>query len=156
MLVIGIFPNDMGAAQALLDMENAGIGKDRLLVVPMDASAEEAESGSFNPIAGQSSVEAGIAGATACAVVCISRGFVMAWGPIVWGMIGAAAGFVVGFTAHQMIMKRRRRRIRADRSSELTVIVECEEPERRTVLEAFWNNNALSVGLRTENASSRT
>lgn len=155
MLVIGIFPNDMGAAQALLDMENAGIGKDRLLVVPMDASAEEAKTESFNPIAGQSSVEAGIAVATACAVVCISRGFVMAWGPIVWGMIGAFGGFAIGFSVHRLIMKRRRKRTRADRSSELTVIVECEEPERQKVLDSLWNNNALCVGLRTEIPSSR-
>lgn len=150
MLVIGIFPNDMGAAQALIDMVNAGIGKDRLLVVPMDASAEEAKNVAFNPIAGQSSVEVGIAVATACAVVCISRGFVLPWGPIVWGLIGAIGGFAIGFFIHQSLMKRRRTGIRIDRASELTVIVECAESERQTVLDALWNNNALSVGLRTE------
>ncbi len=153
MLVIGIFSNDMCVARALLDMENAGIGKDRLLVVPMDASEKEANAGTFDPIAGLSSVEVGIAVATACAVVCISRGFVMAWGPIVWGVIGAAGGFAIGFSIHQSIMKRKRTVFRKDRKSELTVIVECEERERQKVLDALWNNNAMSVGLRVKTPS---
>lgn len=151
MLVIGIFPNDMGLVQALLDMENAGIGKDRLLVVPLDASPDGTKPAAyFNPIAGQSGVESGIAVATASAVVFISRGFEMAWGPLVWGMIGAAGGFAAGYFLQRLYAARKRSRLRTERASEMTVLVECEESERQQVLHALWTNKALSVGLRSK------
>lgn len=146
MLVVGTFANDRGVLQALLDIERAGIGKERLLVVAMDASPDEALEWT-NPMAGHSAAETGIAVATATAVVCISRGFATAWGPIVWGLIGAAGGFATGFALNRLFVRHRRSRIRRSKASELTVLVECEEAERLRVVSALWNNEALAVGL---------
>lgn len=48
-------------------------------------------------------------------------GFVLEWGPIVWGLIGFACGFAAG------------------------LIIECSEQQTETVKDILWSHNALGV-----------
>lgn len=149
MLVIGTFPNDTRVMQAVLMLEKAGIGKERLLVLPMDHSPDSANAHREigNPISGHTSVEFGIAGATAVSVIGISRGFVLAWGPILWGLISAASGFALGFGLHKIYERKRLSEIRRKKSHEINVLVECESSERKLIVSVLWNHDALAVGV---------
>ncbi|MBO9599079.1 MAG: hypothetical protein J7559_14830 [Cohnella sp.] len=149
MLVIGTFPNDTRVLQAVLTLEKSGVGKDRLLVVPMDHSPDSANAHREirNPISGHKSVEFGFAGATALSVIGISRGFILEWGPIVWGLISAACGFVLGFGIHKWWESRRLSVVRRKKSSNLTVLVECEADERTLIVDVLWNHDAVAVGI---------
>lgn len=149
MLVIGTFPNDTRVLQAVHTLEKSGIGKDRLLVVPMDDSPDSANAHREigNPTSGHSSVEFGFAGATAVSVIGISRGFMLAWGPILWGLISAACGFVLGFGVHKIWERRRLSVFRKKKSSNINVLVECEASERKLIVGVLWNHDALAVGV---------
>ncbi len=149
MLVIGTFPNDTRVMQAVLALEKSGIGKDRLLVVPMDSSPDSASAHREigNPISGHTSVEYGLAGATAVSVIGISRGFMLDWGPILWGLISAASGFALGFGIHKWWESRRMSVIRKKKSSDITVLVECEAVERKLIVSLLCNHDALAVGV---------
>ncbi|WP_027088256.1 hypothetical protein [Cohnella panacarvi] len=148
MLVIGTFPNDTRVMQAVLALEKSGVGKDRMLVVPMDHSPDTANSHREigNPISGHTSVEFGLAFATAVSVIGISRGFMLAWGPILWGLISAASGFALGFGIHKGWERRRMSVMRRKKSSDITVLVECEAAERKLIVSVLWNHDAFAVG----------
>jgi len=148
MLVIGTFPNDTRVMQALHALENSGIGKDRLLVVPMDHSPDSANSHREigNPISGHTSVEFGLACATGVSVIGISRGFMLAWGPILWGLISAVSGFVFGYGVHKWWESRRLSLMRRKKSSDIHVLVECESAKRKLIVSVLWKHDALAVG----------
>lgn len=96
---------------------------------------------------GTSLIDIGIALATALSVVFASIGFKLAWGPIYWGLIGAAAGFLLGFVIRlftELIVKKKRRLLKGFQS-EIIVIVDCEESQGEMIENVLFSHYALGV-----------
>lgn len=141
MLLIGCFAHSLELEQALDDIERNGIERKHILAVGMnlrvDSDAEAKRS---------DAVEMGVAWATAFAVIGIAAGFGLAWGPIVWGLIGAAVGFVAGFCFHRIWLRGPARSGIQANVPEVTIIVQCPDGLSDDIRLVMYRRGALSVG----------
>ncbi|MDF2938087.1 MAG: hypothetical protein K0Q90_3460, partial [Paenibacillaceae bacterium] len=96
---------------------------------------------------GISLIDVGAALATVFSVIGASIGFKLEWGPIYWGLIGAAAGFMLGFAIRLFIetVVKKRKRVLKGLHSELIVIVDCEESQGELVENILFSHYALGV-----------
>ncbi|MFC3798489.1 hypothetical protein [Cohnella sp. GCM10012308] len=141
MLLIGCFAHTIELEQALADIERSGVDRMHILAVGMnlraDASAEAKQS---------DAVEMGAAWATALAVIGVAAGFGLAWGPIVWGIVGAIVGFAAGYCLQRIWLRGPARSGTTAPAPEVTVIVQCPAGMSDTVRFVMYRRGALSVG----------
>lgn len=80
-------------------------------------------------------------------VIGASRGFILEWGPIYWGLIGAVSGLVVGVCIDLYIYKihKRKKRILKGKNSEVILIIQCNESQGDFVERILWDHLALGL-----------
>lgn len=150
MLIIGAFQHSIELEEALAELEQDGIYRSHILAIPMNIypgdSKESLEE--FHDFYSKG-VEVGIACATACSVVGTSAGFRLNWGPIIWGLIAAFMGFVIGFGLY-FFFNKYSRLSDSKRFPEVTIIVQCSEQAADSVIRIMWKYEALKIGKVTE------
>lgn len=148
MQVFATFEHSTNIELAISELEQKGI--DDLYAVPLDNRTEERKL--FDTIHrsdGVSLSQTGLFLAVIFSTIGASRGFVLDWGPIYWGLIGAFFGFVLGFSFDFFVQKRvrKKQRVLSGKASEVIVIVECEESQKEQVERILWNHFALGVAV---------
>ncbi|WP_088105608.1 hypothetical protein [Halalkalibacter urbisdiaboli] len=133
---------------AITALENIGIEKNAILAVPLNNRVEERRLfDTLHRADGVSLFDKGAAIGTAFSVIGASIGFELKWGPIYWGLIGAASGFMLGFIIDYILFKvihKRNRQIRG-KKSEVVLVVHCEKEQVEKVENILWDNLALGV-----------
>lgn len=133
---------------AISQLENKGIKKEDIFAVPLDNRTEGRKIfDSTHHSDGTSFCDIGMALATAFAVIGASVGFILTWGPIYWGILGAFIGFVLGLTIRLYIEKvvKKKKRVLKGKHSEVILIIDCEETQAEMVESILWNHFALGV-----------
>lgn len=148
MLVISSFEQSAILEVAIANLEQNGIEKSKILAVPFEKRRENRKL--FDTIHrsdGLSLLDLSAALGTACSVFGASYGFVLKWGPIVWGLIGFAVGALLGLIIDYFYTKRnsKNRKKVPPRFSEVVLIVECDEEKVHLVEEILWSNLALGI-----------
>lgn len=145
MLVVGTFEHSIELEQALAEVQRLGVPRERILVVLMEPGE-----GVTNEDIRAKAVEAGIASATGFAAVGACIGFMLAWGPIVWGLVG----YLIGYSLYRTVK-------RANNPSafhppaamlrpDVTVVIQCEEELSKRVSEKLNEYRAITVGFASE------
>ncbi|MDY0394479.1 hypothetical protein RWE15_08500 [Virgibacillus halophilus] len=148
MYVLATFDHSIYVELALSALEKRNIPKENILAVPLDnASTSKKLFDTIHRSDGASLFDIAAALATAFSVIGASVGFRLAWGPIIWGIIGAVAGFIIGFTIDLLKTKRKQRRQRKTKGkiTELIVIIYCEHEQTEMVERICWDNLAFGV-----------
>ncbi|GFZ81259.1 hypothetical protein GCM10008018_28630 [Paenibacillus marchantiophytorum] len=148
MHVIASFNHSIYVEMAITALEEAGIMKENIYAVPLHQRAQKLRM--FDSITGSdgtSLFDLGAALATACAVIGSSYGFILTGGPILWGIIGAATGFLVGFTIDVSRQKKRAIAASSNQKSEVIVLVACVKDEIAPIQEVFWEHLAYGVAI---------
>jgi hypothetical protein len=85
--------------------------------------------------------------ATAFSVVGASVGFILAWGPIYWGLIGAVIGFLLGLGIKLFIIKtvKKKQRLLRGKQTEVILIVNCDNTKSELVEQILWEHFAIGV-----------
>lgn len=156
MLILSTFEHSLEIEEALAVLEHMGIGRQRIMLVAMDNPIRLSA-----PCAVQASsratlaFEVGMAAATALSVIGICYGFVLVWGPIIWGILTALAGFIIGFGITRWVQNAREAAgiKMKGRIPELTLIVRCPEEQLQDVCRVLSQYHALSVGQIQERLS---
>lgn len=96
---------------------------------------------------GTSLVDSGLVLAMMGGTIGAARGFIMSWGPIFWGLIGAAAGFAIGFVFSLMknLIKQKKMITAKPKIGEVILIVQCTTEQSPFVEQTLWENLALGV-----------
>ena len=150
MLVFGTFEHSLELEQYLADLEQNCISRKHIMVVQMDTDQKP-------PLQyiGKSrdryykGVEVAMVCATASAVVGISIGFVLTWGPIWWALISAFVGFTIGFGIYLLANKNNYRHL-PKKLPEVIIIVQCLEDQSARVMEIMWKYRVLTAGRAPE------
>jgi hypothetical protein len=148
MQVFSTFEHSSYLELAITALEKVGVEKGSILAVPLINRVEERRLfDTLHRADGISLFDKGAAIGTAFSVVGASVGFVLEWGPIFWGLIGAATGFILGFIIDYVIFKvvHKRERALKGKHAEVVLVVECSEDVASKVEEVLWEHLALGV-----------
>ncbi|MCD1260595.1 hypothetical protein B5M42_017470 [Paenibacillus athensensis] len=147
MRIISSFDHSNYLELALSALEACGIEKNQILAVPLNKRAEKPKMfDTMHRSDGVSLLDTAMVCATVFTVVFSSVGFIWKWGPIIWGLIGAMAGFIVGLII-DLIFKRKQPRPIKGKSTEVFVMVECKEHQLETVEHILWKHMAFGVAI---------
>ncbi|MEH7379326.1 hypothetical protein V7138_02435 [Bacillus sp. JJ1533] len=133
---------------AIVAMEKKGIKNDNIFAVPLDNRTDNVRLfDTLHRADGTTLIDIGVALATAFSVLGASIGFKLSWGPIYWGLIGAATGFIVGFAIRLFVelVYKKRKRLHKGKLAEIILIIDCEESQAAQVERILWDHYALGV-----------
>lgn len=145
MYVIATFENSTFIELAISSLEQKGIPKDRILAAPLDKRTEQRKLfDTIHRADGFSMFDAaGILG-TCFMLLGSIYGFVLKWGPIIWGIIGAVSGLVLGFII-KLIMIKKNLGASNKITSEIVLMIRCEDNQWDMVEKILWENTALGI-----------
>jgi hypothetical protein len=129
-------------------IEQKGIKKENIFAVPLDNRKEERRIfDTLHRSDGISLVDLAMALATAFSVIGASIGFVLAWGPIYWGLIGAFIGFVLGLGIKLFFFKVvwKKQNLLRVKHTETILIVDCDESKAEVIEAILWDHLAIGV-----------
>lgn len=145
MFVIATFENSIYIELAITALEQQGISKELLLAAPLDKRKELR--GLFDTIHrsdGFSLFDGPAILGTCLMLLGAIYGYVLEWGPILWGIIGAVSGLLLGFLL-KMFLLRKNKRGSANITSEIVLMVRCEEHKWEQVEKILWDHFALGL-----------
>ncbi|NQX58419.1 hypothetical protein [Paenibacillus qinlingensis] len=149
MLIISTFEHSIEVEEALAVLENMGLPRNEIMTIMMDNYMEIPDHNyNSNPNKKTLAFEVGMASSTALTVIGISVGFILYWGPIIWGIIAAICGFIIGYCVTRFIQIKLLKHVirKKERLPELAVIIQCHEGRVQEVQHVLWEYQALSVG----------
>lgn len=147
--LIASFHYCMHTEIAIAKVEELGIKKEQILVVPLELKGETRNIfDTIHHADGVSMFDGGAILGCVLMVLGVIYGFVWAWGPIIWGLLGLAGGFLIGFLLDIFFSKfRHSRGRRREKDAELFVIVHCDQQKMEAVKKALWDHLALGVAV---------
>ncbi|MFD1779453.1 hypothetical protein ACFSFW_12295 [Fredinandcohnia salidurans] len=148
MQVFATFESNDYVEIAIAEIEKKGIKSENIFAVPLDNRTEDVRL--FDTLYrsdGTTLIDIGAALATAFAVIGASLGFNLTWGPIYWGLIGAALGFIIGFAIRLSVelVYKKKKRSQKGKIAEIILIIDCEESQAKQVELILWDHLALGV-----------
>lgn len=148
MQVFSSFEHSSYLELAITKLEEIGVKSESILAVPLNNREEERRIfDTLHRADGVSLFDKGAAIGTAFAVIGASVGFKLEWGPIYWGLIGAATGFVIGFLIDYFFYKvvHKHKRVVKGKKSEVILVVDCDKTLVDKVEDVLWEHLALGV-----------
>lgn len=145
MLVIATFENSIYIELAISELEQQGIAKEMILAVPLDKRREPRKLfDTIHKSDGFSLFDGAAILGTCFMLLGAIYGYVLKWGPIIWGIIGAVSGLLLGFFLKMVFMKKTRRGSK-NISSEIVLMVRCEESKGEMIEKILWDHLALGL-----------
>ena len=146
MHIISSFEHSAFLELAINHLQEKGIEKENIVAVPLQNMKDQPKL--FDTIHrsdGESLLDLAAVLGTIFSVLGASFGFVLTWGPIIWGILGLAFGAIIGFMIDYLLTKKRKKR-KTNLHTEVILIVNCKENEYETVKRILFENRALGVG----------
>lgn len=150
MHIVSTFEQSIHLEEAITALQMKGVDKKDILAIPLDKRGEDKQLfDTIHSSDGLSLLDIPMILASILTLFGSIYGFVLYWGPIIWGLIGMIIGFSIGLLIKLFTMrkfsKKKFPRGPKSRVSEVVVIVECDKNLTETVKDILWNNNALGV-----------
>jgi hypothetical protein len=145
LFVIATFENSIFIELAITALEQSGISNEKILAAPLDKRAEQRKLfDTIHRADGLSLFDASAMLGTCLMLLGAIYGYVLKWGPIIWGIIGAVSGLLLGFLIKLLIVKKNKAGTKKI-ASEIVLMIRCEEQQWETIEKIIWENNALGV-----------
>lgn len=146
MYIVSTFDHSNYLELAITAIQMKGIEKENILGVSMDKRGESSKLfDTLHSSDGLSLLDLPIIFATLFCLVGSIYGFILAWGPVLWGLIGLLSGFSLGFIIKLITTKKYDNRQEKLRATEVVLIISCQENQSDMVKEILWENHALGV-----------
>lgn len=146
MYIVSTFDHSIYLELAITAIEMKGIKKENIMAVSMDKKGEQrmlfdnihsSDGLSLFDLPAILAVIFGVFGGV--------YGFVLKWGPLLWGLIAIAAGFALGLIIKLIITKKYSGRQNDKRGTEVVLIIECIETQIEMIKDILWAYKALGV-----------
>ena len=145
MFVIATFENSIYIELAISELEQKGISKEKILAAPLDKRTEQRKLfDSIHRADGFSLFDAAAILGTCLMLLGAIYGYVLEWGPIIWGIIGAVTGLLLGFALKLLLIKKNKRGTKLI-TSEIVLMIRCEDDQWEKVQYILWENSALGI-----------
>ena len=145
MLAIATFENSLFIELAISSFEQNGIPKDQIFAVPLDKRTEPRQLfDTIHRADGFSMFDVAAILGTCFMLLGAIYGYVLKWGPIIWSIIGAVAGLLLGFFIKLLIVKKSQTGSK-NITSEVILMIHCDNHQWETVEKILWDHLALGV-----------
>jgi hypothetical protein len=145
MLVIATFENSLFIELAITALEQTGVRKEKIFAAPLDKRTEPRQLfDTIHRADGISLFDAGAILGTCLMLLGAIYGFVLDWGPIIWGIIGALSGITIGILIKLWIVKKTNNDNKKI-SSEIILMIRCDEHQWESVQQLLWEHLALGI-----------
>ncbi len=143
MHVVATFDHSIRLEMALEELQEHGVKKGQIFAIPLEKRNKEAFFDTIHHSDGKSLFD-GIAlwGAFFCALMTI-YGFVLHFGPVIWGMIGLVSGSIFGALLKVVTLKMYKNKEKRSKT-EVVVLVDCEKDLIWTVETVLWNTTLMA------------
>ena len=146
MYIVSTFDHSNYLELAITAIQMKGIAKENILGVPMDKRGEDIKLfDSIHSSDGLSLLDLPIVLATLFCLFGSIYGFLLTWGPVLWGLIGMFVGLSLGLIIKLITTKKYDNRQKKLKSTEVVLIIECKETQVEIVKDLLWENHALGV-----------
>jgi len=144
--IISTFDHSNYLELAITAIQMKGIAKENILGVSMDKRGEDIQMfDTIHSADGLSMLDLPILLAALFSLVGSIYGFILTWGPILWGLIGMIVGFSLGLTIKLITTRKYNNRQRKTKATEVVLIIECKESQLEMVHDLLWKHHALGV-----------
>jgi hypothetical protein len=144
--VISSFEPSAYVELAILTLEKNGFNKESIAAVPMEPTTQRSNLfDSLHRANGIGVFDAAAVLGTIFSVLGASFGFQLRWGPLIWGLIGLAAGVSVGVVLYWLAGKRHNKKT-SSTNAIILLIIHCEEGESSKVIPILKEFSAISIG----------
>ena len=145
MLVIATFENSLFIELAISALEQKGIPKEKIFAAPLDKRTEPRQLfDTIHRADGFSLFDLGAILGTCLMLLGSIYGYVLKWGPIIWGIIGAVVGITLGILIKVWLVKKNNTGSNKI-TSEIVLMIRCEEHQWDKVEKILWENTALGI-----------
>lgn len=143
--IVSNFQHTIKLETAVTAIEMKGVPRENILAVPMDKRNEDRMLfDTMHSSDSLSMLDLPMIAAAVFAVFGLIYGFALAWGPILWALIGTAVGFGLGFLV-KLYTTRRRRRKQRETEPEVVLLIACEAEQMQMIQDTLWAYSALGV-----------
>lgn len=145
MLVVATFEYSLFIELAIASLEQSGIAKEEIFSIPLEARTEPRQLfDTIHRADGINMFDVAAMLGTCFMLLGSIYGYVLTWGPIIWGLIGAITGILTGFIIKFLLIKKSKANSRKI-ISEVVIMIRCDENHWQTVNKILWDHSALRV-----------
>jgi hypothetical protein len=145
MYIVSAFEHSIRLETAVTAVEMKGIPKEKILAVPLDKRNEgRMLFDTIHQSDGISMFDFPVILAAIFGLLGLIYGFLLAWGPVLWALIGTGACFFIGLGV-KLITTKKRANQRKGFHPEVVLIIDCGESQMQMVQDILWANYALGV-----------
>lgn len=145
LFVIATFDNSLFIELTITELEQNDITNERILAAPLDKKEDPPQLfDTIHRADGFSLFDASAILGTCLMLLGAIYGYKFEWGPIIWGIIGAVSGLLLGFLI-KMIWIKMHKKGSKQVSSEIVLMIRCEKHEWKHVENILWKNGALGL-----------
>lgn len=147
MYIVASFEHSIYLELAISSLEQQGIQKNQILAVPLDKRTEPRKLfDTIHRADGFSLFDVAAVLGTCGMLLGAIYGYVLRWGPILWGLIGLLGGMLIGFLLKLLFVKRQNPKSKARSvATEVFLLIRCNPDLKRTVEDILWDNLAMGV-----------
>lgn len=146
MYIASTFMHSINLEAAITALQMKGIAKEDILAIPLDKRQEEKRL--FDTIHSSddlSLISFPVILGSLFSVLGIVYGYVLAWGPIAWGLLGMCAGFGAGLLIKLIATKKYSAERAKGAEPEVILIIACSNGQKDMVKDLLWTNSAMGV-----------
>ncbi len=145
MFVIATFENSLSIELAITELQQNDIPNDKILAAPLDKKTDHKQLfDTIHQADGLSLFDLAAIIGTCLMLLGAIYGYILEWGPIIWGIIGAVSGLLIGFLIKMLIIKKNKRATKSF-SSEIVLMIRCENHQWHMIENILWKNGALGL-----------
>lgn len=146
MHVISTFEHTKHLELAITAIQMKGIKKEKILAIPLDKRSEDRKLfDSIHSADGISMLDLSFVLAAFFGIFGSIYGFVLAWGPLFWGLAAIISGFLLGILIKLFTTKKSKNGQCKRTCNEVVLIIECSDYQIEMVRDTLWAHYALGV-----------
>ncbi|AEI42989.1 hypothetical protein [Paenibacillus mucilaginosus] len=132
------------------DFEKLGVPSQNIVALPLENLETQIHViDSIHRVDGRSILDGAMMGGTIFAVLGAIYGLVWRWGPVIWGLLGLAGGFVLGLLV-ELAVNKKRMTLFAGRKSEVMVQVSCHASLKDHLIKVLKMRKALGYAIKPQ------
>ncbi|WP_226680695.1 TM2 domain-containing protein [Sutcliffiella horikoshii] len=133
----------------LRELEELGLTKEQILVVPLDKIKFQAKAiDSMHRSDGRSLIDLAAIFGIIFMLFGVIYGYKFYLGPILWGLFGLVFGGIFGFLVDYYFTKKSEKALRKHGSdADMIIMIQCPKDRQERIEDILWNNMVLGVGV---------